>query len=101
MFLQEHLSYVNVHTKWPKSLFFKEPHSFANEINGAGHHYYGVRSRDAASSLESRPDLRNRFDLGPSTASSWWNLFRGRRSWILGPRNDHPVGQGKKDLCHL
>src|ERR1700719_337428 len=98
MFLQEHLSYIHVRTKWPKPLFFKDSHSLANEIHGAGHNHHGVRSRGAASSLEGRLRVGDRLNLSPGTARRLLNLFRGRRPWILGARNDHPVGPGKKDL---
>src|ERR1700686_5620210 len=101
MFLREHLSYMDVRTKRFKSLFVKESHSLPNKINGAGHHHYGVRSRGTASSIEGGARLGDRLNLSPGAARRLLNLFRGRPPWILGPRNDHPVGQGKKDLCHL
>src|ERR1700728_702500 len=71
----------------------EQPHHFSDQIDRTGHYHDCLRPRRGASPIESRLNLSDRLNLGSGAAYSLLNLFRPRRSWILVPGGDNPIGQ--------
>src|ERR1700691_2812392 len=95
MFRQKTLVvYSCTYTAWIVSdVDAEQAHHFSDQIDRTGHYHDCLRLPRGASPIESRLNLSDRLNLGSGAASRLLNLFRRRRSWILGPGGDHPIGQ--------
>ncbi len=80
---------------------FEKAHDLPNQVNRACNDNNRLRTRSLPGAIQSRRDLCDRLDLGARTTASLLNLVRRRRPWILGPRGNDALGQGKQDLRHL